>query len=239
MRTVNITLQGKGGVGKSFVASLLSQHHQQKGRSVVCIDTDPVNNTLAGYAAFGARRLRIADGSKVSERNFDQMMEWILGEDADFVIDNGASCFLPLSNYLVENGAVPMIVEAGKAVVVHTVITGGQALIDTLHGLDQLARQMPEPAKIVVWLNEYFGDIEKDGKSFEEMAVYQAHQHRVAGVVRLPRQNPDTFGKDLEAMLDRKLTFGEVKASAEFSLMAKQRLTMIGRSIFQQMDLVV
>ena len=52
MHKVHITLQGKGGVGKSLVASLLAQHHLESGTPVVCIDTDPVNATLSGYRAF-------------------------------------------------------------------------------------------------------------------------------------------------------------------------------------------
>ena len=53
-RKVHFILQGKGGVGKSFVAALLAQHYQANGRgAVVCVDTDPVNATFSGYGAFG------------------------------------------------------------------------------------------------------------------------------------------------------------------------------------------
>ena len=46
--TVHLSLQGKGGVGKSLVASLLAQYFRdRKGMSVRCIDADPVNQTLA------------------------------------------------------------------------------------------------------------------------------------------------------------------------------------------------
>ena len=45
--TVHFVLQGKGGVGKSFVASILGQYFQVRGRDVRCFDTDPVNQTFA------------------------------------------------------------------------------------------------------------------------------------------------------------------------------------------------
>ena len=59
MATVHFIQQGKGGVGKSVIASFLYQvlHHQ--GKEVAAFDTDPVNATLKGYKEF--------KGSKVSK----------------------------------------------------------------------------------------------------------------------------------------------------------------------------
>jgi hypothetical protein len=236
MRTVNFVLQGKGGVGKSFIASLLAQHYLRLKAPVVCVDTDPVNATLSGYTSFKARRVELLQENRISERRFDEMMEWILGEDAEFVVDNGASVFLPLTNYLLENDAIRMITAQKKQVIVHTVITGGQALMDTLLGLEAVASSMPTEAQITVWLNEFFGPIVADGKTFEQMAVYQKHKARLANVVRIPRQTSDTFGKDMELMLHERLTFAEAITGPKFSLMAKQRLTMMGEMIFSQMD---
>ena len=42
MSTVHLILQGKGGVGKSFIATLLAQYLQEKGVAVRCFDADPV-----------------------------------------------------------------------------------------------------------------------------------------------------------------------------------------------------
>jgi len=238
-KKVHITLQGKGGVGKSFAASLLLQYHQEHDQLVVGIDTDPVNATLSGYQAFVTRRIELMEGSHLNERKFDEMMEAIFSEESHFVVDNGASSFIPLSNYLIENGAIDLIVGTGKQVVIHSVITGGQALLDTLGGFTQLAMQMPESAQIVVWLNEYFGAIEADGKRFEDMRAYITHQDRITGLVRIARQTSDTFGKDVELMLDRKLTFAEVAQGSHFGLMAKQRLAMVKRALFQQLANVI
>ena len=46
--------------------------------------------------------------------------------DLRTVVDNGASSFVPLSNYLIENNAIPMLQEAGREVFIHSVVTGGQ-----------------------------------------------------------------------------------------------------------------
>jgi cellulose biosynthesis protein BcsQ len=239
MKKVHITLQGKGGVGKSLVASLLAQYHLEKDQSILCIDTDPINATLSGYAAFSAKYIRLMDGTRLDERQFDQMMESILENDAHHVIDNGASSFIPLSNYLIENNAIEMLQAARKQVVVHSVITGGQALLDTLNGFSQLAQQLPENVQIVVWLNEYFGQISLDSKHFEEMKAYTENKHRIHGLIRIPKQSSDTFGKDIAQMLDSKLTFADIDHHPDFGLMAKQRLSMVKKTLFDQMTCII
>jgi len=40
--SVHLVLQGKGGVGKSFVSSILAQYFRTKSAPVYCLDTDPV-----------------------------------------------------------------------------------------------------------------------------------------------------------------------------------------------------
>jgi len=66
--------------------------------------------------------------SKINARKFDAMMEIILNNtDSEIVIDNGASAFIPLSSYLLESRAIEMAEEHGHAVIIHTIITGGQA----------------------------------------------------------------------------------------------------------------
>jgi len=105
---IHLTLQGKGGVGKSLVAAVLAQYLKSAGRDVRCIDTDPVNRTFAQYAAIGADRLQLRDEhNRIDQRSFDVLMERFLVEDgATFVVDNGASTFLPLWHYLLENNAL-------------------------------------------------------------------------------------------------------------------------------------
>lgn len=237
---VHLTLQGKGGVGKTFVAAILAQviAQQNRDRPLRVIDTDPVNATLSDYTAFQVDHLRLQDNgsTRINERHFDTLMERLLSEDADFVIDNGAASFVPLSNYLVENEVIPLLLAAGKQIYVHVLITGGQGMIDTLSGLSQLADQLPEEVHLVVWLNEFFGPIESDGKLFEDMAVYKKNKARIFALVTLPKQSEDTFGADVQSMLTRKLSFSQATQSADFSLMSRQRLKLVERTIFDQVN---
>jgi Mrp family chromosome partitioning ATPase len=45
MRKAHFVLQGKGGVGKTFVASLIAQYLTERGEPVACLDTDQVNGS--------------------------------------------------------------------------------------------------------------------------------------------------------------------------------------------------
>jgi len=235
--SIHLTLQGKGGVGKSLIASVLAQYFREHGLDVRCVDTDPVNRTLSQYSALGADRLNLRDEhNRIDQRSFDTLMERFLTEDgATFVVDNGASTFLPLWHYLLENSALEYLRQQERRVYVHTVITGGQALIDTLNGFNELA-QTTQERNIVVWVNEYFGRVEADGKKFSEMAAYRDNADKVCGAVIFTKRNQDTFGRDVEDMISAKLTFQEAINTARMTIMAKQRLKVVQRDLFEQLD---
>ena len=77
MSTIHFVLQGKGGVGKSLVASLLFQYLNRQGLPVSGVDTDPVNSTFSGYKELNIQPLNIMDGDDIDQRRFDSLMEII------------------------------------------------------------------------------------------------------------------------------------------------------------------
>jgi hypothetical protein len=232
---IHLSLQGKGGVGKSLVASILAQYFNARGKRIQCIDTDPVNRTLFQYKALNVTRLEVLRDGSIDPRCFDTLIETLLTEDTTFVVDNGASTFIPLWNYILENSVVDVLTAAGKQLYVHTVVTGGQALLDTLHGFKSLAESSAN-RNVIVWLNEYFGRIERDGKKFQEMGAYRESEGKIFGSVHLPKRNQDTFGRDLEEVISQKLTLDEAIKDGPFSIMSKQRLKAIQRDWFEQLD---
>ena len=71
------------------------------------------------------------------------------------------------------------------------------------------------------------------------MKVFHDNEHRVFGTVAITKRNQDTFGRDMEEMISQKLTFLEAIRDSEFTIMAKQRLKVMERDIFEQLDLPV
>jgi hypothetical protein len=233
--TIHLTLQGKGGVGKSLVASILAQYFRHHGREIRCIDSDPVNQTFSQYAELGAEHLAIMRDGRIDSGGFDILLHRLLTEEGTFIVANGASTFVPLWSFIVESKALDMLSDAGRKLYVHTIITGGQALGDTLKGFKSLADSSGE-RNIVVWLNEYFGVIERDGKTFTDMQAYKDCESKVFGLVHIAKRNPDTFGRDVEEVITRKRTFEDAIRNGTATVMSKQRLKMVQRDLFEQLD---
>ena len=232
---VEMILQGKGGVGKSMIAALLAQYISTPEVKPLCLDTDPVNATFSGYEAFEVETLDILDGDDIDPRTFDHLIERIMTAENDrMIIDNGASTFVPLCSYLLQNDVAGLLSEAGHSIRLHSVITGGQALPDTLQGFASLCRNINE-APVVVWLNEYFGTTAHKGKPFECSKIYDTHKTRIEALVTIPAVKPETFGLDMRKMLTRRLTFDEAVASPDFTIMERQRLKMMKRTLFANM----
>ncbi|EMK3344983.1 MULTISPECIES: nucleotide-binding protein [Vibrio] len=236
MAKVHIILQGKGGVGKSVISAIIAQYKKNKGQDPTCIDTDPVNSTFEGYKALNVKRLNIMTDDEINTRNFDALVELIATSESDVIIDNGASSFVPLSHYLISNEVPALLNEMGHEIVVHTVIAGSQSLLDTVNGFSQLADQFPKEALFVVWLNPYWGPIEHQGKSFEQMKAYTNNKDRVTAIIDLPKLKDETYGRDFSEMLENRRTFDEAIADEKLTIMSRQRLKIVRTQVFGLLD---
>ncbi|CAG0984238.1 partial Protein TraL, partial [Anaerolineae bacterium] len=210
----------------------IAQFKVSKGQMPLCIDTDPVNATFEGYKALNVHRLNIMDGDEINTRNFDALIELIATSEGDVIIDNGASSFVPLSHYIISNQVPALLREMGHRLVIHTVITGGQALLDTVSGFAQLVSQFPDECLFTVWLNPYWGAIEDQGKSFEQMKAYTANKGRVSAIIKLPQLKEETYGRDFAEMLQARLTFDEALDKESLTIMSRQRLKIVRTQLF-------
>jgi len=176
------------------------------------------------------------EGDNVDPRKFDNLVELISKSKTDVIIDSGASTFVGLSHYLISNRVSTMLKENGHELVIHTVVTGGQALSDTLNGFNKIMKQFPGDVSFIVWLNLFWGKVEMNGKDFESMKAYVDNKSRVSALLRIPEYKPETFGRDLREMLQDKLTFDEAIAKPEILIMVRQRLKIIRDDLFKQLE---
>ena len=236
MAKIHTILQGKGGVGKSVAAAFLAQFKIEKGEHPLCIDTDPVNLTFHGYKGLPVQCVKIMEADEINPRSFDTLVEMIAVAKDDVVIDNGASSFVPLSHFLISNKVPALLKELGHDLVVHTIVTGGQAFADTISGFSQLVGQFPTEAQFVVWLNPYWGQIEHDGKGFEQMKTYNVNREKISAIERIPALKKETYGRDLSDMLQERQTFDEAIATPSRTIMTRQRLKIIKSQVFGQFE---
>lgn len=212
MATIHFILQGKGGVGKSMIASMLFQYFAEADNVTYGYDTDPVNKTLSAFAEYSNSIKQIdimqEDGDNIDSRKFDLLLEELANapKDSQIVIDNGASSFIALGSYIADSDMLSILADSEHKVFLHTVITGGQALLDTLNGLNKLISNFPN-ADIVVWKNSYFGKIAIDDMQFDDFKVIKENQSHIYATIELPIGNKDLIGKDLELLFAKKQSF--------------------------------
>lgn len=235
--TVHFVLQGKGGVGKSLVSSMLAQYFINKGFSPVCADTDPVNSSFHQIKGLRVSLVPIAENGVIIQRLFDDLFESIINSQQPFVIDNGASTFLPIIKYLKDNNALNILDESNKKTYIHTIITAGQAKNDTINGLEYLLNIIEQSqAKIVLWQNEFWGTPTIDGQSLNHSSLILNNLNKIDGIVKIIERNNDAFTTDLRRMSEDHLTLEEVKSNEAFRLFSKSRIFKVFNDVFGELD---
>jgi Mrp family chromosome partitioning ATPase len=74
--SIHLIPQGKGGVGKSVIASWLAEFLIERGQPVCCIDGDPVNRSLGQYKAFPVEKLELVNSSGILQRSsYDTLVD--------------------------------------------------------------------------------------------------------------------------------------------------------------------
>jgi hypothetical protein len=206
--------------------------------SLRCYDTDQENATFSRYKAINAKHVPVmTDTRSIDPKRFDALMIDLLEEDGNCVVDNGANTFSPLMGYLLENDCFDLLRESGRRVFIHTIVGGGDTLHDTAMGFVSTAKSTSVP--LVLWENEHFGLLQSaSGKLFTDSHTYLEHAERVCGHVVLAQRNADTFGADIRKMNIARMTVEEVRASDKFNVMEKQRVKVVFRDLFEQLDKV-
>ncbi|MBL0011018.1 MAG: conjugal transfer protein TraL [Nitrosomonas sp.] len=216
------------------MSSTLAHAGSPKVKSFVR-DTDQLMLRFYGFKKLNVKQINVMNNIEIDPRKFDDLIRLIANIETDVIIDNGASTFVPMSHYLI-NQIPALLLDMGHELVVHTVITGSQAWLDTLNGFVHLVKQFPKEALFVVWLNPYWGEITMNGKQFEEMKAYLDNKARVSAIIRIPHYKPETFGKDLSEILQSKFTFDEALKNSALPVMVRQRLTIIRRQLFTNLE---
>lgn len=237
--SVHFVLQGKGGVGKSLVSSMLAQYLIERQFVPVCADTDPVNSTFHQIKGLKAALVPITEGGAVVQRLFDPLFELVIEKSLPFVIDNGASTFLPMIKYMKANEAFTILADAGKETFIHTIITGGQAKDDTVNGLSALLDIVDNtPARIVVWQNEFWGVPLLNGQALAGSPLITQNQQKILGIVKIIDRNNDAFATDLRLMSENHMTLQDVSQSELFKVFSRSRIHRVFHDVFSELDQV-
>lgn len=217
MSNIHITFQGKGGSGKTTISSFSAQFLRDNNRQVACFDTDPVNTSFLSFKSLNVEALRIMNEGVIDGRAWDVLVEKMARTKMDVVVDNGSTSFTSLLSYITGNQSFNLVKECGHNVTIHIPINGGAGLGFTVGGMQQIIEHLaPQDLKFVIWLNSYFGPIERAGEHFESFTEYKACKKHISTIIKLPLFVPhDTFGRDMAYLLTQNLTFSEALETEE------------------------
>lgn len=234
--SAHFVVQGKGGIGKTFASSLLSQWVDEIApRTLEGYDADQENASFYAYKGLNVKTVDVMRKDRTIDRKmFDEMLMKIFDSKNNVVVDTGANTFSPLMSYLMENDFLDLLIQSGKKVYIHTIIGGGDNLRDTTAGFVSLARQTSCP--MVLWLNENaaWGDT----GNFVDSDAFLNNADNVKGVVLLQGRTSDTFGDDIRRMNKERMTLKEVMQSPKFSMLERSRLNTVVRDVFNKLDQV-
>lgn len=234
-KTVDFVLQGKGGAGKTLIASFLAQYGQDVGKDVRCYDCDPINNTLASVETLCTEVIDILVDEETNVPEMDRMISEMLSIDSNFVVDAGASGFVPTLSYLLREELFDLISQSGKVVRVHVVIIGGESFADTVLALRDMVQQLPKCVQIVVWMNEFFGPLSDGNCYFEESTLWNKDLFGICYGIKLPKMHKselETFRK----LTSMHKTFAQAQTDSAFNPVERLRLRRIWKPIRDQIE---
>lgn len=241
---LHITLQSKGGVGKSFVSYLLAQYLTDRDEFPMCVDLDPNNNTLSQFKSLKCEFINILDSddpddsTQVNTAKFDDFGNLLLKSEIDCVADCGATTFNPITNYLLKNKTFTVLKDFGVDTYIHTVVCGGDMFVPTMDALGWLLDHFSNSSKIVVWLNQANGKIESEGKTFEQFKVYTENKEMFYGIIPIPKLDME-FGKAVDLMLSRYQTFKEFYEDEKIDLWKRNRTKIFKEKVYDKISLVI
>ena len=236
---IHLALQAKGGVGKSMICARLLEYFLDRGLNVKGIDADPKSKTLCMYKSLPTEQLDLMSGTTINARRFDDLIEQVITQPAHYVVDNGTSSFVAMSNYFHENGILSLLEQNGVTVYQHVIVCGGGSIQHTIGDFVDVMKST-DKKNVVVWWNEYFGQIghEVDKKfiHFSETKLFQQYADKILGQVLLSQRDPATYGRDIENMAKAAYTFKEAISESNLTIVARSRLNTVRREITEQLD---
>lgn len=242
-KNFHFILQGKGGVGKTTVSTFITQYLKDYlKQDYMAIDTDQVNASFAKFKALNVETINVMQDNIITDAGWENLTYKLINTDkSNIIIDNGASSFVPLIAYAIENDMVDLLISEENSyagnIFIHVVIAGGEGLSHTLAGLNMICENFnQDKVQIVVWINNFLGKVETQDKKITDYPEYKNNESKILAVVRIPTYKGDLFKKDLSDMLTNHKTFEEMKNDTSVFIMSRSRYVKMQKEMFEELN---
>lgn len=242
-KNFHFILQGKGGVGKTTVSTFITQYLKDYlKQDYMAIDTDQVNASFAKFKALNVETINVMQDNIITDAGWENLTYKLINTDkSNIIIDNGASSFVPLIAYAIENDMVDLLTSEENSyagnIFIHVVIAGGEGLSHTLAGLNMICEKFnQDKVQIVVWINNFLGKVETQDKKITDYPEYKNNESKILAVLRIPTYKGDLFKKDLSDMLTNHKTFEEMKNDIYVFIMSRSRYVKMQKEMFEELN---
>ncbi|MDR3326122.1 MAG: hypothetical protein LBS66_02270 [Rhodospirillaceae bacterium] len=211
---IELTLQSRGGVGKTIVSAILTQYFQLLNRSLFCIDADILNPNFSKFKNLNAELFTL--GMDTSNDDWKQLI--LRAEDINsehLIIDIPSSLYIPIWSQLTKGRALANL---NHEVRFHYLFINTE--IDE-NGLSKIVDNfLAEP--IVVWIHHNLNET----KTRELLS----NKYGINKFIYLSKRY------DLKKIFTNHLTFKEIIKSSTLSIYTKQNIILMLRELYQQME---
>jgi hypothetical protein len=230
---IHCVLSSKGGVGKTFVASLIAQYWIWNKRPIHVLDMDQSNMMLARVPDLKAEQIRLLTDGKFDSTKLDAIIRRMVATPDTYLIDVGASTFQNLWHYFFDHDIFSLIRSEGRRIVIHSVVCGGQELVDTVSSFVDVCKQITG-RQVVVWVNPIRGAVEANGKEFLESKAFTENEAKVLAVVRMPKPD-ESVEVELRRLGQANKSLLHIETDNDLDFLTKHRLKRHRDSLFEAM----
>lgn len=229
--TVQIIVQGKGGVGKTLVASMIAEYCQRAGATGI-IDMDPKNGSLSEFEQMKTAKVAVSDGANFDAADdlFSEILE--SKPSHSWVIDTAGESFDSVLEYLSDEVMLAELAEAGHTVYCHVVVVGGASKTASALSLNKAVEAFKGTGiNVILWNNDYFGEVGA-GDAGNVIDILQAD---LVGTVNLKTRSR-LIRSHFETKYVEKLTLAEVESSWE--RVRRNRIIAVYNDVFSQLNAI-
>ncbi len=219
---VHIILAAKGGIGKTYIASLLAQYAANAGKPMQVLDLDQSNAMLARIPSLHAEKIDLLTDSRFDSVKFDAVVKRMATEPGPYLLDVGASTYQDVLRYLTKYKILGLLAAQKRRVLIHSVIVGGPEMPDTVSNFNDMAASV-QGKQVIVWVNPLRGPVRSGGKDFHEMSVFENNTSKVLGLVELALPDEATMA-DLHQLALHGGTLLTANDVEELDFITKHRL---------------
>ena len=249
-RHVHMTLQSKGGIGKTFVARILTEYF----KDCRAYDLDVHNQSLHSFSGslpvefvnlthyVPEQNLSKGPAGAINPHYVDTLFEEIMqGSEQHIVMDFGSQLYEPMLQYMAESDMVKVVTETcGIVIWFHLLVCGGDLQTQTVQDVVKIISTWHNSgARILVWQNEFRGAVknEKDPRMLgvQNLEVWPHLKKKRHGLITLRGQS-GMFGDDIDRISEQKCSFRDAISMSSLPVMARSRIRKVWAEYSDQLD---